>query len=168
MGRVSTTRGNLPHTHKGTPHTTTHSPANAFISYVLKQWQTHKTQEKRSRLSSLHLSKGLTGWRILMQTTRKQLQGVSSFPTLSTLNIERESLFSVSILRTIKTAYSEQHERRNSSNSSKAIATRCEMSQALYTLRRAKLWSVARATFQPPPVWAFISYVLRKWQNKRN
>ena len=47
--------GETYHTHKGTPHTTTHSPADAFISYVLKQWQTHKTQEKRSRLSSAHL-----------------------------------------------------------------------------------------------------------------
>ena len=93
-----------------------------------------------------------------MQTTRKQLRGVLIFPTPSTLNIERESLFSVSISHTTKTAYSGQHERRNSSNSSKAIATRCGMLQALSTLRRAKLWGVAllRSNLRP---FGFLSFM---------
>lgn len=102
-----------------------------------------------------------------MQTTRKQPRGVSSSPTPSILNITLESLFSVSILHTTKTAYSGQHERRNSSNSSRATATRCGMLRALSTLRRAKFWGVMLYASTFDRLRSFISYLLHKWQTQQ-
>lgn len=39
--------GETYHTHKGTPHTTTHSPADAFILYILQLWETLMTHSNK-------------------------------------------------------------------------------------------------------------------------